>query len=89
MSTSPPPPLPTLTFARPRWVLGALEASTRAVEEIQKVSYWHKEKEKEKTKKFQEDYGIPEGFTDALMFMQILLGAFCALGEFPPEVTTK
>ena len=54
--------------------------------EIQRASYWAKKEENVKTIKFWNDYGIPGGLNEDLMYKQILLGSFCSLGDFPsPE----
>ena len=62
---------------RTSWVIGAIEASHRAVWQIVSSSYPHH------VAKFQAEHGLPEGWTEKLLHLQRVLGATCALGEFP------
>ena len=67
-----------LTCDHGSWVLGALEASTRAVSEVLQCSYAGK-----KAGAFEEAYGRPEGWSPEMMHVQRLLGMFGAVGEVP------
>ena len=64
------------------WVVGALEASIRAVNEILRSSCPTKD-----AVEFENTYGLPEGWTKDMLLTQRTLGAGCAFGEDPPTQT--
>ncbi|KIP05274.1 hypothetical protein PHLGIDRAFT_128999 [Phlebiopsis gigantea 11061_1 CR5-6] len=67
---------------RHAWVVGALEASIRAVDEVLRSSYSTQE-----AQTFEDTYGLPEGWTEELLHTQLILGTKCAFGEYPPVET--
>lgn len=73
---------PHANITRRRWVVGALEASIRAVDEVLRSSYSTQE-----AQTFEDTYGLPEGWTEELLHTQLILGTKCAFGEYPPVET--
>lgn len=49
------------------------------MDEILRCSYT------DKVAAFEQEFGLPEGWTEDLMYVQRVLGVLGALGEYPPE----
>ena len=61
------------------WVVGALEASTRAVHRILCESY------PDKLEEFERECGFAEGWTRDLLMKQVAVTLEDVIGEFPPD----